>query len=671
MRKKDKNQEAQVKKDRKKWGVGKTLAVLFSSVAFIVGAAILGVYLAGGFVEKIIVPQDVSFNEQNNENYNAELNRIEATQDFVLTIGSSTSNITANNISLSFAYTYTYDFDAHDFTDKGWGTEEGDGYIDNGVLRIPKQVKIGQPFTVTLSTYKYTDAETGVTIDQIRGGISTIVATSQNQDLSPISLTIAVDCPVSRTETVLLDRKGNEILVDGNLSEVIEEEDFYVTTKFYPEESRYMYCDKTQEKTTYYQIRNIESSSIETIYDSASTLHFHAGQIAEGGIIDGFTAVNAKVQKQIEEDVASMEELDQSNYESLYYAFINKYRYAEAGKILTADELKINVVQASVKSFNVGKDGQTMEIFKEKDLKIFVGNKVEEEGEFLGTQVISQNNISLNNILTNVVLSFSLDGTDPTQGESPILMLTNENGQNLRTTQINGVTYYFPYNPAIDDESDRDYGYGYWKLKIADGYVGNTINVKVSLLFGNADDGYQLFSDQSGAVQPTFDIDIVEHIEGEVAWKDSSAKEVLLTYAEGGTQPLPEPLNLNNQTDIPQDNIYKTIKYFAYFEGLSSEEALLAALKMFDEAVEKAFAGEYQTYGGNKYLIPLSISGDRLIIKEVGDFELYFATIDGSDSEQSKYNTIKFVANPINVHVIKILLFLQTFLIKSTMQMIL
>lgn len=654
MRKKDKNQEAQVKKDRKKWGVGKTLAVLFSSVAFIVGAAILGVYLAGGFVEKIIVPQDVSFNEQNDENYNAELNRIEATQDFVLTIGSSTSNITANNVSLSFAYTYTYDFDAHDFTDKGWGTEEGDGYIDNGVLRIPKQVKIGQPFTVTLSTYKYTDTETGATIDQIRGGISTIVATSQNQDLSPISLTIAVDCPVYRTETVLLDRKGNEILVDGDLSEVIEEEDFYVTTKFYPEESRYMYCDKTQEKTTYYQIRNIESSSIETIYDSASTLHFHAGQIAEGGIIDGFTAVTAKVQKQIETEVSSMG-LDQSNYESLYNAFINKYSNAETGKILTADELKVNVVQASVKSFNVGKVGQTMEIFKEKDLKIFVGNKVEEEGEFLGTQVISQNDISLNNILTNVVLSFSLDGTDPTQGESPILMLTNENGQNLRTTQINGVTYYFPYNPAIDDESDRDYGYGYWKLKIADGYVGNTINVKVSLLFGNADDGYQLFSDQSGAVQHTFDINIVEHVEGEVAWKDSSAKEVLLTYAEGGTQPLPEPLNLNNQADIPQDNIYKTIKYFAYFEGLSSEEALLAALKMFDEAVEKAFAGEYQTYGGNKYLIPLSISGDRLIIKEVGDFELYFATIDGSDSEQSKYNTIKFVANPINVHVTKTL----------------
>ena len=654
MRKKDKNQEAQVKKDRKKWGVGKTLAVLFSSVAFIVGAAILGVYLAGGFVEKIIVPQDVSFNEQNDENYNAELNRIEATQDFVLTIGSSTSNITANNISLSFAYTYTYDFDAHDFTDKGWGTEEGDGYIDNGVLRIPKQVKIGQPFTVTLSTYKYTDAETGVTIDQIRGGISTIVATSQNQDLSPISLTIAVDCPVSRTETVLLDREGNEILVDGDLSEVIEEEDFYASTKFYPEESRYIYCDKTQEKTTYYQIRKIESSSIETIYDSASTLHFHAGQIAKGGIIDGFTAVNAKVQKQIEAEVASMG-LDQSNYESLYNAFINKYSNAEAGKILTADELKINVVQASVASFEVGKAGQTMEIFKEKDLKIFVGSNVEEDGEFLGVKVISQNGIVLNNILANVVLSFSLEGMDPTNGDSPILMLTNEDGQILRTTQINGVTYYFPYNPEIDSESDRDYGYGYWKLKIADGYVGNTINVKVSLLFGNADDGYQLFSDQSGAVQHTFDIDIVEHVEGEVAWKDSSAKEVLLPYAEGGTQPLPEPLNLNNQTDIPQDNVYKTIKYFAYFEGLSSEEALLAALKMFDEAVEKAFAGEYQTYGGNKYLIPLSISGDRLIIKEVGDFELYFATIDGSDSEQSKYNTIKFVANPINVHVTKTL----------------
>ena len=293
MRRKEKNSGEQTKAPKRRWGVGKTLSVIFASVAFIVGIAILGVYLAGGFTERTTIPQDISFNAQNDPNFNSDLNRLEITSSsFELTIGSTTENVTSDVVTLGFSYTYTYNFDTQSFTDVGWGiTETGDGYLENGVLRIPKQVRIGVPFTVEVLTYDYTYTDSDGTqeiIDQIRGGISTITATSQNPDLTPISLTIAVDSPVYKTEVVLLDAHGKEITPNGDISEVVEEERFDVITKFYPAESRYIYADTGREKTSFYQLSNVSSEVVNVVYDSSTSLHFEAGLSAEGITISAF-----------------------------------------------------------------------------------------------------------------------------------------------------------------------------------------------------------------------------------------------------------------------------------------------------------------------------------------------------------------------------------------------
>ncbi len=657
MRKREKKEEGQEKVYNKKWGVGKTLAVLFSSVAFIVGVAILGIYLAGGFTEKVNFPQDVSFNEQNNPNYNSDLHRLEITeQTFTLTIGSSTENITAKTVNLSFTNTYAYNSATHEFTNSGWGiTETNDGYLENGVIRIPKQVTIGQPFTVEALTYHYLDEENGIDIQQIRGGISTIMATTQNQELSSIYLTIAVDTPVYKTETILVDRDGNEIAVMENASQVIEEEDFSVTTKFYPEESKYIYCNKEKIKTTYYQLKNIQSD-ITTIYDSASTLHFQADKISEGGIVEGFTAVNAKVQEKIEAEIEQLG-IDPSNFETIYNAFINKYSDAKIGEV-HSDEINFNVVQASIDSFEVGKAGQTLEIFSDRNLKIFVGSNVSEPyNEFLSIVVRSQNKTILNNILANVALSFSIDGQDPTAGDSSILSLINASGEKVEPIYLNGdntVGYFLPNNPQLSSDEEWDYNYGYWELKIAPNIGKKKIEVTVSLLLGNSEDGYSLFSKGNNPVQPTLSINVVEHNDDEISWNDTSDKNVTLSYAEGASEPTPALLNLAGLTNVPDGNIYKNIVYFAYFEGVSNEVALNNAIKMFDGAVESSLAGIYQAFG-EKYLIPLSISSNNLTIYEVGDFKLYFATVKGLNEDQSLYDIAKIVESPINIHVTKTL----------------
>ena len=660
MRRKEKNSGEQTKAPKRRWGVGKTLSVIFASVAFIVGIAILGVYLAGGFTERTTIPQDISFDVQNDPNFNSDLNRLEITSSsFELTIGSTTENVTSDVVTLGFSYTYAYNFDTQSFTDVGWGiTNTGDGYLENGVLRIPRQVRIGVPFTVEVLTYDYTYTDSDGTqeiIDQIRGGISTITATSQNPDLTPISLTIAVDSPVYKTEVVLLDAHKNEITPNGDISEVVEEERFDVITKFYPAESRYIYADTGREKTSFYQLSNVSSEVVNVVYDSSTSLHFEAGRSAEGGTITAFTAVNAKVQEQVEADVLAMGLTDN---ESIYNAYLQHYGNLARDQVLT-DEANFNVVQANVDKLIVGSAGQFFDIHDQADLRIFLGDSAELPDRFLGVQVRAQNGNALNNILANVALSFSLNDQDPTiaSGEgSPILTVKGGNGQTLTPTALDGVNYYFPFiNKGV-----TDYNNAFWDLRVASDNVGASITVTVSLLLGNAEDGYQLFDGQA-----EFTLKVIEHVENDVSWAEGTdlTQELLLTYDEGSTNPDPTPFLLAGLTDIPTDNIFKTVAYFVAFDdsllgegddSAKTEAAITLAQQIFDGLVDGSRAGVYQTATGNRILVPLAITGDTLTVQEVGQFDFYFATVNGT-AESGLYNVVRMVGTPISITVTKTL----------------
>lgn len=660
MRRKEKNSGEQTKAPKRRWGVGKTLSVIFASVAFIVGIAILGVYLAGGFTERTTIPQDISFDVQNDPNFNSDLNRLEITSSsFELTIGSTTENVTSDIVTLGFSYTYAYNFDTQSFTDVGWGiTNTGDGYLENGVLRIPRQVRIGVPFTVEVLTYDYTYTDSDGTqeiIDQIRGGISTITATSQNPDLTPISLTIAVDSPVYKTEVVLLDAHKNEIAPNGDISEVVEEERFDVITKFYPAESRYIYADTGREKTSFYQLSNVSSEVANVVYDSSTSLHFEAGLSAEGGTITAFTAVNAKVQEQVEADVLAMGLTDN---ESIYNAYLQHYGNLARDQVLT-DEANFNVVQANVNELRVESAGQPFDIHDQADLRIFLGDSAELPDRFLGVEVISQNGNALNNILANVALSFSLSGQDPTiaSGEgSPILTVKGGDGQALTPTALDGVNYYFPFiNKGV-----TDYNNAFWDLRVLSGYKDRTITVTVSLLLGNAEDGYQLFDGQA-----EFTLKVEAHVENDVSWAEGTdlTQELLLTYDEGSTNPAPTTFLLAGLTDIPTDNIFKTVAYFVAFDDsllgegddrAKTEAAITLAQQIFDGLVDGSRAGVYQTATGNRILVPLAITGDTLTVQEVGQFDLYFATVNGT-AENGLYNVVRMVGTPISITVTKTL----------------
>lgn len=661
MSKKNKAEKTDSKVKIKRWGIGKTLAVVISSVAFVVGAAILGVYLARGFDEETSYPSEISFDVQSNQNYNTQLNRLEITtqeidaeNSFELTITSSTSNITARTVTLDSVSTYAYNTNSGQFARDFLGVSYEEGYVDNGILRFPRQVTIGQPFTVYLSTYRSNDTPDGSYIDQIRGGITTISATSENSALTPEQLTIAVDTPVYATETFVVDQDGNEIPQSNGVFEVTEEEYFYVETKFYPAQSRYLFSTQQSsgatnalsEKTTFYQIDN---ENITEIYDSATSKHFYAENITEGVHITWFTATNARLQQEIENAVALVSGLESD--EDLYREYILRYSAAASDQTTSeqvlSDNIELNVVQASVETFEVGSAGQTFNLHDQAPLRIYVGDYSEQARDrFLSSVITSRNGAVLNNILQNVVVSFSYNGQDPTASDAAYLTVY---GDDANPITIDGVNYY-----KATFGNPENFGTGYWDLQLLPGYVGRNITMTVSLLLENENGEYVLFANNSGAVQHAITLQTVEHQEEAVSWTDSSNRNITLTYAPNSSQPTPARVSLEGLTEIPEENIYRAPKYFVSFEGLDLEQAVAKAAQMFDGQIEEEFAADYSTNYGSLILVPLTITNDVLIISDVGQFNLYFATTNGFD-DNNLYQIVQIVESPIRFDVSKTL----------------
>ena len=659
MSKKNKAEKTDSKVKIKRWGIGKTLAVVISSVAFVVGAAILGVYLARGFDEETSYPSEISFDVQSNQNYNSLLNRLEITtqeidseKSFELTITSSTSNITARTVTLDSVSTYAYNTNSGQFGRDFLGVSYEGGYVDNGILRFPRQVTIGQPFTVYLSTYRCNDTPDGSYIDQIRGGITTISATSENSELTPEQLTIAVDTPVYATENYVV-QDGVQIPQTNGVFEVTEEEYFYVETKFYPAQSRYLFSTQSDasetgaltEKTTFYQIDN---ENITEIYDSATSKHFYAENITEGVHITWFTAKNARLQQEIENAVGQLSGLESD--EDLYREYILHYSAAASdqtkGEHVLSDNIELNVVQASVEDFKVGSAGQTFNLHDQAPLRIYVGDYSEQARDRFLSAVITSRNGPLNNILQNVVVSFSYNGQDPTASDDAYLTVS---GDDANPITIDGVNYY-----KATFGNPENFGTGYWDLQLLPGYVGRNITMTVSLLLKNENGDYVLFANNSGVVQHAITLQTVEHQEEAVSWTDSSNRNITLTYKPNSSQPTPARVSLEGLTEIPGENIYQTPKYFVSFEGLDLEQAVAKAAQMFDGQIEEEFAANYSTNYGSLILVPLTITNDVLIISDVGQFNLYFATTNGFD-DNNLYQIVQIVESPIRFDVSKTL----------------
>ena len=218
---------------RKKWPVWLTILLVILGVGVISGITVLGVYLAGGFEERVINPESIAFSYEDGL-YNSSTNQLEVVEDFSLTITSPTQNVTRGRVTLSFP---------NDNVTHRIVQDDGITYIDNGKLQVPEVVTIGQPFTVRLVRDNYLVDDAGNEIldqynqpvDWIVGGISTLRATSEYNQIGSVDLQVAVDVPVYKIEIEAVNSNGTVT------NQIVTGEAFTLQTKFYPAQSQYIY----------------------------------------------------------------------------------------------------------------------------------------------------------------------------------------------------------------------------------------------------------------------------------------------------------------------------------------------------------------------------------------------------------------------------------------------
>lgn len=594
----------------KKWAVWKTVLVVISSVIFVAGVTLLGIYLAGGLRNPVTPPDDIAF-VVDDDLYSADNAQFEVTEDFELVITSSTEQVTERQVRLSFTGSTT--------------TNPSTGTISDGVITVPQIVNIGEPFQVTLNMTRY--QELGGQ-NWIAGGISTLIATSMSNDQAdPTSVKIAVDVPVYDIEIELYDEDGNQI------SQVTELERFYPRAKFLPEKSRYRYSDDaivaedgvTVERRTKNVYFEGQSSDNIVFFFNDGDPYFEAGELSTENnfSIVGYTFIHADDQAST---LRELETLYQG--EQLYNNIITALGDANIGKSNTGT---FEIVQASIKSFTVGRS--SISVTAGMTSRIAVASSQNADAS-LGASIISTDDESLEGMLRNVAIRFTrVEGSGIVEANDALNVRGGEE------VVIDGNTYI-----KVNDDV-LDYNYSYLDISPM---VAGTYNMEVVLLMRDGSDGYRLFEVDGEAVINSIILNVKQNTEAQLSWSNSGTDITIpLQYQNGVVQPA--LYDLSGFGIVPEGNAYQTVVYFASFEnsgGIKAEDVLVSW--------QSGREGEYLVGADIRQLYPFQ--GSSFSVDGDGEFELYFATVRTINgqiqyNEDGTYQTVQFVSDPITVRV--------------------
>lgn len=568
----------------KKWAVWKTVVVTIFAVIFIAGATVGGILLSNGMGGQTIMPEDITFVLDENL-YNSDTSQFEVTDNFKLTITSSTTNVTETQVRLSFTGTTP--------------PPSADGTITDGIITVPEYVYINQPFDVILNRsvlikngVQVID-NNGAPVTSPNGGISHLRARSANIQKLPENIDIAVDVPVHSIDVEICDMEGNVV------SKVTEGDNFYARANFFPMASRYLYSDESREKLTYFE--PVGSTEVNFQYDETFGGYFVAGNAREGNQIIGYTFKNANTQEQI------LEEYSQNASGKELYDTVLSYLSSSSDKSVSnkANPANVDITVATISSFEVIKAGrylQDMTAMKRYTLTVQEGSQA---NDFLGVKIGS--NGQSTSLLKNVALMFEYKVQDSYRiAHSEIISVRGGN-----SVVVDVDTYYLP-SPV---------GNPNWTF-----YTTGAYNFRITVVLLERDgDGYKLYSENEQPIKATVYLDSKTQQEQDVRWKNAE-EDILITLDFDGDDVIPTTKSLEGLVDIPEENIFRTGFYFAYFPTGKVEDVLDA--KCYDP--ERS--GEYRIGTQSYYLYVLK--GSELAVRGTGEFELFFATIQRNEFDE-------------------------------------
>ncbi|MBP3344969.1 MAG: hypothetical protein J6K97_02065, partial [Clostridia bacterium] len=610
--KKIKKKKSKQVEQKPKWRGWMTLASVFGGVALVSGATVLGVFLTGGFEEKVVKPSDISFSYDESL-FNAAYSQLEITDSdedgkFTLVINTTTKEVTEDKVQLSLSNQLPNSIG---------------GFIANEVIQVPEYVKIGQPFTVKLLTESITYGED--TIDWIKGGLSTITAKSENDEADTTSIKVAVDTPVWKTETIVYNSNRDEIANSG-AKEVLAGEEFFVETKFIPAKSKYMFADNEQNinedarrvKHSFFQVA--QSNAITPVYDGKYDIHFVADNQPQTDpiAIDSYTFKYADTELAF--NLANADEKDLQFYLNAITSL------SQETSALTKGKSEILISNAGIGSFNIY-NSSSFSMVKGSTTRLYLNdNASHEDSQFLSAEVFSNTTPGrpLDNMLKNVGIRFVYnDGTGILKDAVGTYIEFEGDATNGGTVEMsNGDVYYLPYSTVAEAR------HGYWDItaiKQADDVDEHTVIMQIVLFTDLQNKTIFQTEDENEKI-----INITNQPSYEVAWKGVAGVSVILEYKDAELQE--ETINLSNLISKPAD---KEAVFYAYF-GDDKDAAIKMATNVFGPT---GFFSPIKAAPDLTELLLFPLRENVITLYNTGTFDVYFATIDSSTKQPEKWCT--------------------------------
>lgn len=527
----------------------KIFLVSFGSLVATVGIALGVMFLAGSFNEEVIMPESIAF----------EQSVYDAAKDFEMTITTPTENVTEKTVTLSFASDYT----------------EVEGYITDGVITVPKLVKIGTPFKVVLNKENKLIGEERIA--WIKGGVSTLRATSENVTARTETAKVYVDVPVHLIELVAAPTASSPSQNVFNIGS-----NFVVKANFFPQESEYQFSKNGSDGNP---------AVYKTVFFSTLSKSLALGQKINHNT-QAFTAleqasdvlINGQVFASVEDELNILKQVETFETEELKRSYILSALDSLIGDKKAENSVSVEFVELKVGSYTVGQVNVPSKF--NQAIQLFANKATTSANQFnLQISVLaSDNNKLLPEHIANIGIAVALESSsgyvDATQGQ----FLLDSRKTLVQEFYGQDFTFHFPFTHQTDINQS------YWNLYA----LGENMTAKLFVvLFEQTEDGLgpHEFSLQNGNPKFILDIDPTTAVSNRIYWSDANNTTTTLYVYENidPSQTIYQQFDLKNLAYIiPAENSYKTVLYFAYIERECGSMA------------NDEFVGKYIVVGDNK-----------------------------------------------------------------------
>ena len=522
----------------KTWQLVVMLVMIF---VLAIGGSVLAVYLTTGFRPQLVYPQSIVIDDLDST-YNSQNSQYEIVDAFKLKITSPTEGVTNGNVTLNFA-------PGKQVKDKGNGT------ISDGTIIVPKQVTLGEEFTIQPVKTGLVDND-GLAYNSNVGGISSLVITTENKLLSSTTIQIAVDVPVHAISFNLVDSTTGEVFQTGN--KIAENTNFEIQTEFYPQNSKYLFSDdkntavtQKREKQVFFRPSNIGSvNGVSFVYNGGDVYFIASEEPSKNNIINGYAFANATQQ------LSFYQNNSQTSGQPLYNEAIHVLSTQEDA---VSASVSIDIVEANVRSFTINDtSSSSLKITTNKLFRVSAGTSALSDAT-INAQIIDMQDNVVSALIKNVgVRVFTIDGKTPDENSTEV---TIKGGETVTIEDGEEKASYVLFNSDV-----KNLNHAYWEVSTTGSH---DFVLEVVLIIENEEGQKQVFDKQT---QRLVYFETEERTEDDVTWGDIEEQLSLsIIYDENGnTIPTQYKKDLNTVSNVPSSNIYQKKIFFVYIDESSA-----------------------------------------------------------------------------------------------------